>query len=269
MALQAGTLQGQFAATESVTRQSITQLETGGCIYAHQREAILAVQDRFELQQEDLPLGAPFGVAAISIPTGGGRSGIYVLMAYLRRARNVLVIASSLEFTNQLHMDFCSGGVHALVIRRGIFRQEDIPLVLPPLNGTKAIRTSDLSAITDVNNVFPHNQTLLVVYAQKFTGGAGVNLENIQRNFFDLIIVDEAQHYPVETWNRIIDHFGPNPDNNNQARILFGTTTTDAAPPYVPPLEVEIALTPSIVAPSIVYTLTMNEAIQRGIIPQL
>ncbi|GAM28623.1 hypothetical protein SAMD00019534_117990 [Acytostelium subglobosum LB1] len=48
---------------------------------------------------------------------------------------------------------------------------------------------------------------LVVANAHKFGATSTVDIEAIPKDLFDLVMVDEAHHYPAHTWKRIIDHF--------------------------------------------------------------
>jgi superfamily II DNA or RNA helicase len=48
---------------------------------------------------------------------------------------------------------------------------------------------------------------LVIANAQKFSSNSNVDIDNIPADLFDLVIVDEAHHYPARTWKRIIDYF--------------------------------------------------------------
>ena len=58
----------------------------------------------------------------------------------------------------------------------------------------------------------------MVVNAHKIGGVSCVQIESIQDTNYDLVIVDEAHHYPAPTWHLLVDHF-PN------SRRLFLTAT--------------------------------------------
>lgn len=51
------------------------------------------------------------------------------------------------------------------------------------------------------------NFNLVISNAHKFGFTSNANIESISSDYFDLIVVDEAHHYPAETWERIVRHF--------------------------------------------------------------
>jgi superfamily II DNA or RNA helicase len=47
---------------------------------------------------------------------------------------------------------------------------------------------------------------IVIANAHKFGSNTDVDLAEIPRTF-DLVIVDEAHHYPAPSWKSIVDHF--------------------------------------------------------------
>ena len=47
-----------------------------------------------------------------------------------------------------------------------------------------------------------------------------MKIEDIRKDSYDLVIVDEAHHYPAPTWRTLVDHF-------NQSQRLFITATPE------------------------------------------
>jgi superfamily II DNA or RNA helicase len=99
----------------------------------------------------------------------------------------------------------------ALVLRRGIF---DLVDVLPPYPSTLFRTSEEVKAALPFRNT----QTLVVTNAHKFGSVSSIDLNQFPSDFFDLIIIDEAHHYPAETWKAIVDHF-------RIGKILFMTAT--------------------------------------------
>jgi superfamily II DNA or RNA helicase len=50
-------------------------------------------------------------------------------------------------------------------------------------------------------------ENLVIVNAQKFATNSTVDWEKLNRKSFNLLIVDEAHHFPAPTWNNIVTHF--------------------------------------------------------------
>ena len=52
-----------------------------------------------------------------------------------------------------------------------------------------------------------YNNELLVVNVHGLGGRSKVRIEDIKREKFELVIVDEAHHYPAHMWKAVVDHF--------------------------------------------------------------
>ena len=90
------------------------------------------------------------------------------------------------------------------VVRRYFERKDS--WVLRPLNSGNYVKHS-----RDIirNLLYP----LMVVNAHKIGGTSRVKIEDIPSD--DLVIVDEAHHYPAPTWKLLVDHF-----HNSQCLFL-------------------------------------------------
>ena len=168
-------------------------------IHLHQIEALCATENHFS--DDTKP-----NIALVVLPTGCGKTGVAVLAPYLLNASRVLVITPSLKISQQIHEEFC--GERMFLLQRGIIKVEHILRFRP--SGNYITRSSNIR----VNLSHP----LMVVNAHKIGGNSRVKIEDIPNNCYDLVIVDEAHHYPAPTWKDLVDHF-PN------SRRLFLTAT--------------------------------------------
>ncbi len=50
-------------------------------------------------------------------------------------------------------------------------------------------------------------ENLVIVNAQKFASHSSVDWEKLNRKSYNLLIVDEAHHFPAPTWNNIVSYF--------------------------------------------------------------
>ena len=185
---------------------------TQNMIYEHQFNALKALYDRWNQRRER--------IATVSLPTGTGKSVVATLACYMMQCKNVLVITPSLIIMKQMHTSFCgepNNWSKADVIDRDIF--EEPANVLPAYATTIATSSQMIHELVDEGGRFRAIQTLLVANAQKFgPTSKNVNMGQLQQDFFDMIIVDEAHHYPAVTWVNIIDHF-------QSKCVLFMTAT--------------------------------------------
>ena len=166
-------------------------------IHPHQIDAVLAV--RKHLKEPN--------IALVVLPTGCGKTGVAVLASYVLNATKVLVITPSVTISEQIYDAFCHKD-KMFLLERKIIKAEDKYFCLP-----SGVRIKNSAAILDCLD-FP----LMVVNAQGIRGQAIVAIDDIPSDNYDLVIVDEAHHYPAPTWKLLVDHF-PN------SRRLFLTAT--------------------------------------------
>ena len=60
----------------------------------------------------------------------------------------------------------------------------------------------------------------MITNAHKIGGKSSVAIEEINPRNYDLVIVDEAHHYPAPTWKLLVDHF-------DSSKRLFLTATPE------------------------------------------
>lgn len=206
-----------------------------GCLYEHQVDAVLAVRNH--LHDPSKPK-----IALVVLPTGCGKTGVAVLAPYALSASRVLVITPSVIISKQIHEAFVGSEERdCFLIERGIIDREDKDqyCCLP-----------SAACITLAKQIRPHlRDNLMIVNAHKVGGKSSVSIHEIPPNAYDLVIVDEAHHYPAQTWKLLVDHF----QSRNR---LFLTATPEHCGKYIlPDLSDHIA-----------YRISHENAVERGII---
>ena len=178
-------------------------------IYPHQIEALCATENHFSDNTKP-------NIALVVLPTGCGKTGVAVLAPYLLNASRVLVITPSLKISQQIHEEFC--GERMFLLQRGIIKVEHILRFRPSGN-----------YITHSSNIIENlSDPLMVVNAHKIGGRSRVKIADIPNDYYDLVIVDEAHHYPADTWRYLVDHF-------SNSRRLFLTATPYHRGAYILP----------------------------------
>ena len=211
-------------------------------LYSHQVNAVLRLHKyfnsdiaiRFTVNPRDSK------VALIVLPTGCGKTGVAVLASYVLNASRVLVITPSSIISEQV-----DDAYKKFLVKRGIIGQDDQLLFAPhkllvtnsrQLLDKLAVQLADL-VITNAHKVSDNDNPR-----------AKVKLEDISAlaNWFDLIIVDEAHHYPARTWKQFVDHF---PNTN---KIFLTATPEHRGEPILeePPC----------------YQLSHDDAVRNGVI---
>ena len=189
----------------------------------------------------------PDEIALTAMPTGSGKTGVICCLPYFLGAskdflfrKPVLVIAPNLEIASQLEGQTLPSknnpDANFLCSRELIspdLPEDDITDALP--NGVKIEETKELST----NPKYLTQKDVIIANFQKFLRGKWETA--LPDDLFQMVIVDEAHHFPAPTWLRIISKF------KNHALVAFFTATpfrtdqkpvVDCRPAYRLPLEV-------------------------------
>ena len=89
---------------------------------------------------------------------------------------------------------------------------------------------------------------LLITNAHKISDQSAVKVTDIPDDCFDLVIVDEAHHYPARTWKQLVDHFP-----NSKKIFLTATPEHNGYPILQDP-------------PYVCYKLSHDDAVKDGVI---
>ena len=156
-------------------------------LYPHQVEAVLKLRQYF--QQQDNP-----NIALVVLPTGCGKTGVAVLASYALSASRVLVITPSVIISRQIHEAY------------GNFLIEYKVIPDTPENRQRVLPTkSCIKRCTEIQEGM--KSMVMIANAHKISEHSNVKIEDIPRKGYDLVIVDEAHHYPAPTWKLLVDHF--------------------------------------------------------------
>ena len=217
-----------------------------GRLLDHQIEALEALQDWF--------MKTPDEIALTAMPTGSGKTGVICCLPYFLGAsqdfpfrKPVLVIAPNLQIASQLEGQTLPSkhnrDANFLCSRELLGRnlvEDEITDALP--NGVKIEETKELST----NPKYLTQKDVIIANAQKFLSGKWETA--LPDDLFQMVIVDEAHHFPAPTWLRIIDKF------KNHALVAFFTAT-----PFRTDEKLVVECKPA-------YRLPLEEARARGII---
>ena len=218
-----------------------------GKLLPHQKEACANLRKWFCKDKKE-------EIALVSMPTGTGKTGIICCFPFflaeeklqepnleIKFSNPILVIAPNLEIASQLERSIAispQGPEENFLLKREIVppvADDVIPL------GRKVEKTSDIV------QEFLKQYDFIIANAQKFLEGSWE--ESLRDDLFQAVIVDEAHHFPAQTWWRIIEKF------KSHAMVVFLTAT-----PYrsdrkqVVPME------------NVAYFLSLKEARDKGII---
>ena len=189
-----------------------------GKLLKHQNDALRELQKWFCRDKRR-------DIALVSMPTGSGKTGVICCLPYFLAEKKedseeiqfdkpVLVIAPNLTISDQLEQQILvskQGHDKSFLLRREIVAVEDQRDVLPSA-GWKTESTLEVS-----NQEFLRSKEVVIANAQKFLVGPWE--ENLSDDLFKLVIIDEAHHFPAETWAKIIRKF------QVHALVVFFTAT--------------------------------------------
>ena len=217
-------------------------------LYSHQVKAVLHLHKYFDFKGSIIrstvnPNNS--NIALVVLPTGCGKTGVAVLASYVLNASRVLVVTPSLIISRQI-----DDAYEHFLIKRGIISEEDRHLYIPQkmliTKSEQLVTSGDLGQQTLKTEV--QQADLLITNAHKIGEKSKVKVEDIPNDCFDLVIVDEAHHYPAKTWKQLIDHFP-----NSKKIFLTATPEHDGRP---------ILREPSYQC----YQLSQDDAVKDGVI---
>ncbi len=201
-------------------------------LHRYQAEAALATQIKVK---EDIASlirqnGQNFAVLEtflIIAPTGSGKSGIISMLPYLLQVKKALLITPSKNISLQNEKSF-----FPVDDEKCFFEISGMQTILKKLEDV--LETPKVVTCAKEINNFRQLGNLVIVTAQRFGGKAQTSLvhknkeviENVEEFFkrFELLIVDEAHHYPAKTWEKIVEQF-QNPAEDHHKIVIFLTAT--------------------------------------------
>lgn len=147
--------------------------------------------------------------AIVQIPVGCGKSGLAAIIPFGIAKGRILVITPNLTITKGMIETFdVTNRQKCFWRKRGVLKDEDLiggPFTCSLDSGNITIAQKSHIVITNVHQLATNTDKWL----HKFPD-----------NFFDLIIVDEAQHAPANSWKQVIERF-PNSKVVNMTATPF------------------------------------------------
>lgn len=172
-------------------------IEGNSKLRAPQVEAYIKIKAYFEEN--------PQGEALVVLPTGTGKSGLISIAPYNVAKGRVLIITPGLVTKQSIQKTQEVLNDNFWVNFDVIFNPDDIPVI------------NEYSSTISEDHLYQSN----IIYSNIQKLGSLRNsglINNVPRDFIDMIIVDEAHHAPANTWQEVIDYF-------NKAKVLHVTGT--------------------------------------------
>jgi superfamily II DNA or RNA helicase len=222
-------------------------------IYKHQAEAVRAVRNDLlhsGTQQDNVDCG---NVSLVVLPTGTGKTGVGVLAAYVCKAKRVLVVTPSEAISKQQLTQFKPVGdisLNPLQNKPFLCEREVFDFKGTPDYDHWVPRSKCILKASELKSAIGERYEIVVTNAHKFGDGSGkgADINTFPKNYFSLVIVDEAHHFPAKTWKNIVDHF------QEGEMILFLTATPYNRGDYILPDKKPC------------YILSHEAAVAKGII---
>lgn len=168
-----------------------------------QREGWVAIRNHFVRENALREIG-------IVLPVGCGKSGLITIAPFAINARRALVIAPGRKIRGQLGNDIRANSPTNFYERFGV------------LPGAAEFPEAVIVESGRVNLDDIRHCDVAVANIHQIAGEENRWLDNLEADFFDLVLVDEAHHNPAESWQQVKRRFPA-------ARIVnFSATPTRA-----------------------------------------
>lgn len=165
---------------------------------AHIEENLKLREPQIEAYQAIYSYFAKGGkTAVVQIPVGCGKTGLAAIAPFGIARGRVLVVAPNLTIKDGLFESF------DVTNRQKCFWVTRKVLADPAMMGGPFATTLDTGNISVCEK-----SHVVISNVQQFATNPEKWLKRFPRDFFDLIIVDEAHHSPAESWQKVLDHFG-------------------------------------------------------------
>lgn len=195
-----------------------------------QREGWEHIREHF--QQLDA-----LGEIGIVLPVGCGKSGLIAITPYAIQARRVLVIAPGTRIRGQLGEDLRANSPTNFYERCGVLSSSD------EFPETVVVESGRVN-MDDIRHC-----EVAVANIQQIAGEENRWLDDLEPDFFDLILVDEAHHNTAASWQQVKRRFPA-------ARIVNFSAT---------PMRADGALMEG----EIIYSFPVLRAIEAGYVKRL
>ena len=134
--------------------------------------------------------------ALLQLPVGCGKSGVAAILPFGIAEGRVLVIAPNLTIKNELYKAFDITNKQKCFWRqRGVLEDRHMksgPYVCMLDSGNLSVYEKSHIVLTNIHRLATNDYKWLPKFPE---------------DFFDLIIIDEAQHSPAESWKRVCERF--------------------------------------------------------------
>lgn len=170
-------------------------IEGNGKLRKPQIEAYLRIQSHFT--------SSPQEEALVVLPTGTGKSGLIAIAPFGISEGRVLIITPGHVTKKSIAKTMEALDENFWINTNVLFDIQDNPVLVSFEN---EVLDSELNSAN-----------IIYTNVQRLNSGNGL-LSRVQRDHFDMIIIDEAHHAPADSWQTVINYF-------SNAKVLHVTGT--------------------------------------------
>jgi superfamily II DNA or RNA helicase len=149
-----------------------------------QLEAYIKIQEYFSRQ--------PQGEALVVLPTGTGKTGLVSIAPYGTADGRVLIVTPGLVTKQSIKKTQEGLDDNFWITYDVIFDPEHLPVV------------SEYHP--DISNEHLRGSHIVFSNIHRLSRARGL-LSRVPRDFFDMVIIDEAHHAPAESWREVLSYF--------------------------------------------------------------
>ena len=173
---------------------------------------------------------------SVVLPVGCGKSGLLALTPFAVGARRALLVAPSLRIADQLLADLTPSNPNYFYVKRQVLSTAAFPEPAE-IRGT----TGNLADL--------HDADIVITNIHQLARADNRWLNNLDEDFFDLIMFDEGHHNVAESWDTLRRKFP-------RARIVNASATPARADGRV-------------MTGSVIYSYPISRAVQRGYVKRI
>ena len=193
-----------------------------------QREGWVSIRDAYQEERDRF--------SSVVLPVGCGKSGLIAVTPYATSNLHALVIAPGTRIRDQLFGDMRSNSANNFYAKCSVLGLGSFPEVAVVESGS--VKLDDLV-----------HADIVVANIQQIAGEENRWLDELDDNFFDVILVDEGHHSTAVSWQQVFNRFPA-------ARVINFSATPARADGQL--MEGEV-----------VYSFPVVRAIQAGYVKRL
>ena len=158
--------------------------------------ALFAIASHFTVRNDE---------AIVAMPTGTGKTAVIMMTPYLLEAKRVLLVSSSRLVRSQITEDFAA-----------LSTLKELKVLPAEMAAPSVFEIEERIKLKESWTALKEHDVLVAIPTS--VSPAIKEVAKAPKNFFDLILIDEAHHTPASTWEAILQR------NPKAKKILFTAT---------------------------------------------